>query len=221
MTTAKKAPRRAPVQRRARATVESILDAAARVFADHGYAAGTTNRIATEAGVSVGSLYEYFPNKDSVLAALLERRLAEAAQDLDLALADLGGSAAPAHVALDRLIAAVVDRFRSAPMLDRVLFEEVPHPPAARLSLAAAEGALADRVRGILLRLPGVQVDPAGPAALLTARALESLVRSWVFHGFPGLDEDAFKVELARMLGGYLGLRSRAPQLGIGGAAAW
>jgi hypothetical protein len=46
-------------------------------------------------------------------------------------------------------------------------------------------------------------------------------VRSWVFHGFPGLDEDAFKVELARMLGGYLGLRSRAPQLGIGGAAAW
>ncbi len=218
---AERAPRRAPVQRRARATVASILDAAARVFVEHGYAGGTTNRIAAEAGVSVGSLYEYFPNKDSVLAALLERRLADGAQDLDLALADLEGSPPPADEALARLIDAVFARFQGAADLDRVLFEEVPHPPAARAALAAAEEALAGRVRGLVLGLPGVLADPAGPAALLTARALQSLVRSYVFHGFPGVDEERFRAELGRLLGGYLGLRARAPQLGIGGAAAW
>jgi len=209
------------VQRRARATVASILDAAATVFVAHGYAGGTTNRIASEAGVSVGSLYEYFPNKDSILAALLERRLADGARDMELALADLDGTAPAADVALGRLIDAVFARFRGAPELDRVLFEEVPHPPDAGAALAAGDAALAERIRALILRLPGVVADPSGPAALLTARTLQASVRAFVFHGFPGLDEDGFKRELTRLLGGYLGLRTRAPQLGIGGAAAW
>src|SRR5262245_10380320 len=57
---AREGSRRQPVQARSRATTAAILEAAARVFAEHGYAAGTTNRIAERAGVSVGSLYEYY-----------------------------------------------------------------------------------------------------------------------------------------------------------------
>ena len=60
-------PRKRPVQARSRQTVESILVAAARILAERGYLATTTNDVADAAGVSIGSLYQYFPNKDSLL----------------------------------------------------------------------------------------------------------------------------------------------------------
>lgn len=66
--------RRNPVQARSKRTVERILDAAAHVFGERGYAA-TTNQIAERAGLSIGSLYQYFPDKDAILAALYERHL--------------------------------------------------------------------------------------------------------------------------------------------------
>lgn len=65
--------RRMPVQSRAKATCDAILTAAARVLEDHGDAAFTTNRVADRAGVSIGSLYQYYPNKESILVALAER----------------------------------------------------------------------------------------------------------------------------------------------------
>jgi AcrR family transcriptional regulator len=190
---------------------------------EHGYAAGTTNRIASEGGVSVGSLYEYFPNKDAILAALVDRRLKNAEAELDLAFADLGRGDPPSAVeAVERVIDAVLARHRTAPELDRVLFEEVPHPPEVRASIATAEAALARRLEVHVLGLAGVQAERTGPAALLTARTLEALSRAWVFHGLDGLDEAGFKRELTRMVGGYLGLRrGTSPQLGVGGAPAW
>ena len=66
-------PRKQPVQKRSKATVDAILDAAAQVLQKVGYAKTTTNAIATRAGVSIGSLYEYFPNKEAVFAALKEK----------------------------------------------------------------------------------------------------------------------------------------------------
>ena len=66
--------RRQPVQARSKETVERILEAAAHVFGERGYAA-TTNQIAHAAGLSIGSLYQYFPDKDALLVALQRRHL--------------------------------------------------------------------------------------------------------------------------------------------------
>jgi AcrR family transcriptional regulator len=66
-------PRKQPRQQRAHETRARILEAAARVFAERGYAGGTTNHIAVAAGLSVGSLYQYFPNKDAIVVAVLDR----------------------------------------------------------------------------------------------------------------------------------------------------
>ena len=63
-------PRKTPRQARARATAEALVEAAARIMETEGRAALTTNRIAERAGASVGSLYQYFPNREAIVAAL-------------------------------------------------------------------------------------------------------------------------------------------------------
>jgi AcrR family transcriptional regulator len=73
MTRKREKPRKTPVQARAKVTWNAILDAAAQVLIKHGYEKATTDRIAQRAGVSIGSVYEYFPNKEAIFAALTLR----------------------------------------------------------------------------------------------------------------------------------------------------
>jgi AcrR family transcriptional regulator len=68
-----RSPRKKPVQDRSQITVEAIVDAAARIFSERGFNATTTNHVAEVAGVSVGSLYQYFPNKLALLAAVRDK----------------------------------------------------------------------------------------------------------------------------------------------------
>src|SRR5262252_4486356 len=66
-------PRKQPRQARSKATVDTILEATARVLIKHGYDGLTTNGVAVAAGVSIGSLYQYFPNKEALVAGLIAR----------------------------------------------------------------------------------------------------------------------------------------------------
>ena len=68
-------PRKTLRQQRSRETVERILEAAAHIFNERGYTEATTNEIADEADVSIGSLYQYFPNKDALLLALAHKHI--------------------------------------------------------------------------------------------------------------------------------------------------
>src|SRR5262249_53862848 len=132
-------PRRSPSQRRSRETVEAILVAAARVFATAGYAGGTTNRIADEARVSIGSLDEYCPNKDARLVALMEAHRAEGQDIGEKAMADIAVRRPPLREAVRHLVDAMVDLHAYDRALHRVLFEEAPLPPRLRRRLADAE----------------------------------------------------------------------------------
>ena len=76
------APRKRPVQKRSRATVEAVLAAAAHILEERGMTGFNTNAVAARAGVSIGSLYQYFPSKDAVLLALMERNMAQCFQSL-------------------------------------------------------------------------------------------------------------------------------------------
>lgn len=96
--------RRRPVQARSQATVDFVLEAAARVFKREGFAA-TTNRIAEAAGVSIGTLYEYFPHKQALLFALAERHVALAEIGIREACGT-GGSLQELLVALQNAILA-------------------------------------------------------------------------------------------------------------------
>lgn len=100
-------PRKSPRQERSRLTVERILDAAARIFQDQGYAGATTNEIADEAEVSVGSLYQYFPNKDAILVVLTRRHIETATAglvELVLGLSPEGGIRETIRAVVDFLV---------------------------------------------------------------------------------------------------------------------
>ena len=80
--------RRKPKQQRSRQTVEAVLEAVQRVLARHGCEAITTNRVAEAAGVSIGSLYEYFPDKQAIFAALHDRHVDEVRHVIERTMAD-------------------------------------------------------------------------------------------------------------------------------------
>lgn len=79
-------PRKMPSQPRSTHTVEAIIEGAAHILEQHGLDGYTTNAIAARAGVSIGSLYQYFPTKDAVTVALIEREMAELVQEAKQAL---------------------------------------------------------------------------------------------------------------------------------------
>jgi AcrR family transcriptional regulator len=114
-------PRKKPAQSRAAMTVEAILEGAAHVLEHRGFEGYTTNEIAARAGVSIGSLYQYFPNKDAVTIALIER---ETEGMVDEVLAALALS--PPSRALQEAIRVSVGNQARRPQLARLLdFEEL------------------------------------------------------------------------------------------------
>jgi AcrR family transcriptional regulator len=197
-------PRKAPRQARSRLTVEALLDAAAQVFERHGYAAGTTNRIAERAGVSIGSLYQYYPNKDAILVALVQRHLDEGISAAGPVLTALVAEAPPLEDGMRRLVEGMVALHRDRPALHRVLFEEAPRPPALRRRLEALEEAVTDSVAAYLRCAPGV--DPARDPAL-AARMVVQVVET-VTHELTlrprGMAVDAYVDEAVALLTPYL-----------------
>jgi len=181
-TTRELRPRKSPCQTRSRATVDAILGAAAQVFAAHGYAAGTTNRIAARAGVSIGSLYEYFPNKDALLVALLEAHIAEGEEVLQRTASEVLPADLPLHMAVRRLVAAMVELHARDPQLHRVLFEEAPLPRRVRRMLADTERRVTTLVEHYLTRHPEFRRDDAALAAGIVVQTVEALTHKLIVH---------------------------------------
>lgn len=197
-------PRKVPRQRRAEETRERILDAAARVFAERGYAHGTTNRIALEAGLSVGSLYQYYPGKDAILVELMDAHIDRGVEVIARHLADPGGLPDGLDGRLRLFVRAAVDNHVDNPRLHRVLFEEAPRPPDLLDRLRALEGTLVAAVADLLHDDPEVEVDDPRLAARMVVGTIESLTHRFIATDGDRLDADAFVEEVVAMLAGYL-----------------
>jgi len=117
--------RRRPRQRRALDTVEAVLDAVVRILKRDGFSAVTTNRIAEVAGVSIGSVYQYFPDKHAIFVALHERHVAEIDRMVERKL--LEHAASPLDTLVGAMVEAMVEAHEQDPELYELLHTEVPH----------------------------------------------------------------------------------------------
>jgi AcrR family transcriptional regulator len=105
-------PRKSPVQARSAASVDAILEATIQVLLQVGKERLTTTRVALRAGVSVGTLYQYFPNKSALLKAVLKRHLDEVTEAIERVCQEQRGSS------LDQMATALITRFLEAKMRD-------------------------------------------------------------------------------------------------------
>ena len=120
--------RKAPRQARSRATIDAMLDAAARILGDRGWTGLTTNAVAETAGVSIGSLYQYFPNKLALIEAVRRRHFDEVLAVLRAAADDRMTRRQRVEALVDGMI-AVHSRY---PAAHRVLLEESPRGEDSR-----------------------------------------------------------------------------------------
>lgn len=117
-------PRKQPSQERSRVTVDALVEATARILVRESFDKASTNRIAEEAGVSIGSLYQYFPSKEALVAAVIDRHKEELMQVAREALARLGKL--PAKDAVRALVTLAIEAHGVDPRLHRVLAEQIP-----------------------------------------------------------------------------------------------
>lgn len=197
-----KTSRNQPQQLRSRATVTVILDAAIRVLDREGLDALTTSRVAEVAGVSVGTLYQYFAHREAIIDALQDRELERASAMLERVLANHGGAS-------DREVAkAVIDEllklYRGAPALHRVLAVE-------GLRFSPRERVLAFDARSVslvkaFLTLAGPRLRRANleANAFVIYQSVRATMLSYLLESPAGVDDVTLVAELTELIVRYM-----------------
>jgi AcrR family transcriptional regulator len=194
-------PRKMPRQARSKAMVDTILDATARVLVERGYAKTNTNVVAALAGISVGSLYRYYPNKNALITALQERHVA---QMLNV-FADITANMSPdgsLEGDLQALINALVGAHLLEPELNRIMEEEISScnmlGSEVRLKFAEEAKVLLNRHRA------EIAVDDIDMAAFVVTRILKILIKTVVLELPEGVDASKLQAEILPAVMGYL-----------------
>jgi AcrR family transcriptional regulator len=198
-------PRKLASQERSRATVDALVEATARILVKEGFDKASTNRIAEVAGVSVGSLYQYFPSKEALVAAVMDRHRQEIAQTVRDELAEV--LTQPVEKAMRKLVAVGVKAHRVDPKLHCVLAEQIP-------SVGKLEKAETFSVENhtqfktyLEKHRDELCVKDLELASFVCVTAIEALTHNAVLHHARMLSDDAMEAlidEGARLVTGYL-----------------
>lgn len=164
--------------------MEVLLEAAAQVFNREGLKA-TTNRIAERAGVSIGSLYQYFPNKHALIHALAQRHVDDAQARMDAVFKRLRDEEPPFEDAMRLILETVVDLHRDRPGLHRLMHRLGPRQPAELDALRSFEDDICGEVAYHLARC-----GRDGGDAELTAQTVVHTVDAHLHRVMTGRDMD-------------------------------
>jgi AcrR family transcriptional regulator len=156
--------------------VDAIVEAAAQVFEREGLGA-TTNRIADRAGVSIGTLYQYFPRKQALLYELADRHLTAVGRRFDAEFARIRAHPPSWEDAVHALVGALVELHSDRPRLHALMHAYAPRVPDGVARLHALQDRIAAEVAALLRRYGRGGPDPARTAALLVQAADAQLHR--------------------------------------------
>jgi AcrR family transcriptional regulator len=195
-------PRKEASQERSRATVDALLSATARVLVKEGYDRASTNKVAVAAGVSIGSLYQYFPSKEALVAAVIERHMGEM---MDLVRDSLVRVALlPLADAARELVRVMIDAHRLEPKLHRVLVEQIPRVGNLE-QIESIDDEATSLVRAYLeAHRSEIDVPDLDLAAFVAVTSVEALTHAAVLRRPALLDDERFREEVAALVVRYL-----------------
>ena len=188
-------PRRIPRQARATTTVDAILTAALQLLEAGGVEQLTTNHVAERAGVSIGTVYQYFADKQAILSALAQRRAAAVRDGIAAMLIerpDLG--------TVRPIVRALMTGFEGSPATRQALLDALFH--------RGGEGVLQQHHEAFLASIAGkarLDVALAPESAFVLTHAAISLLRAASAEPELGLDPTALENELVRLMEAYIG----------------
>ena len=197
-------PRKLASQERSRLTVDALLEATTRILVKEGYDRASTNKIASAAGVSIGSLYQYFPTKEALVAAVIDRHMQEMKRILRESLAEVATQ--PVETAVPRLITVMIDAHRVDPKLHRVLVEQSPRTGQLD-NIEAMDREAYALVRSYLeAHRDEIVVTDLDTAAFVCVTTVEALTHAAVLREPRILADDAkpFIDEVTRLVLGFL-----------------
>ncbi|MFO0550963.1 MAG: TetR/AcrR family transcriptional regulator [Polyangiaceae bacterium] len=180
-------------------TVDAIIQAAATVLVEGGYDRMSTNRVAEVAGVSIGSLYQYFPSKEAVLRALVERHEERMLEVMRAHLADVAGRDVPTLVRA--LIESLIEAQRAEPEVEKALLEQM---------LIASGGGAVDALMESLVRSAlesrrdELDVEDLEVAAFLLMTAVRTACHRAVVERPQLLERPSFVDELTELVVRYV-----------------
>ncbi|MDM0033273.1 TetR/AcrR family transcriptional regulator [Variovorax sp. J22P271] len=203
-------PRRSPTQSRAQHTVAAIFEAAGLLAVEEGEEALTTNRIAERAGVSIGTLYQYFSTREDIVEAMVRQERARVMRQLDDLLGRVGEPALPPEAMLREFVRIYLGAFAAIDPGRRALVKlawRADHLDSAVHSLREAAECIALHLQ----RVAHPALRPPTPAqAFVLTRALMGTVRAAVLEDSPVLGTREFEAELVRMCWALLAAESPA-----------
>jgi len=195
-------PRKSPKQSRSRTLVDSAVEAAARVLSKLGYDAASTNRVAEAAGISIGSLYQYFPNKDALMAAVIDRQLADYTTKLEQEFARLPGLSPVRGIEI--VIRHLVSAYLGNRKLLSVIFEQLPRTQRMKNILHARRHGI-KLVKGALERNQEIlKVKDIDRASYIVVNAVMGVLLTAIIDDQLAMSEEEISTELIEMIQGYV-----------------
>lgn len=194
--------RKQPVQERSRQTVRVILQATSQVLVQRGYEGTTTGAVVERAGVSIGTLYQYFPNKESLVAALIDEHVHDVLTLVETALAKHASDPLPA--VLRAVIKVSLEAHRLSPELHKVLIEQVPREGKLGAALD-----ISDRLTGMLQLHLQKRCAHLAPSRIrlisfVVETTVEALTHRAIIEGPRWLTTGALETEALNLLLPYL-----------------
>jgi AcrR family transcriptional regulator len=197
-------PLKKPRQRRSKVTYDAILEATTQLLIEKGYNATTTNHIAERAGISIGSLYQYFPNKETIAVELLQRHIDNGPTYMGSQFANsMKNRCDPAEMIRCAIVAAC-DHHTDNPALHKVLEEEVPHPAHIREAIQRNENLYVDVLANWIEQQRPPQVSSLTVAARLVFYMIKTMTHWYILYQQAAIDREVFVDELTAIVMRYL-----------------